>query len=271
MTTLQTDSIVATLEQKVRTGRRCSDFFRSAVAMTTLATAATAWGQNTNPAPGPAKTPNGMTWGELSLLPEYCADAMGILYGDQYFNPSPRAAKWVAIMGQGFWAIHHYCRAQQYVRQAEAAAGSPQQRRYLYGKAKQDYIYALNNSGPDMILAPEILVRLGEAHIKLGEPGEAYSAFERARQKKPDYWPAYSRWVDVLMGLKMRKEARELAGQGLAYSPDSETLIRQYKALGGDPASVVRAALPPPPAASGATAAPATSAAQAESAGSGQK
>ena len=65
--------------------------------------ASTAWSQ-ARVAPGPSSAPNGMTWGELALLPEYCPDTMGILYGDQYFNASPRAAGWVAQLGQGFWA-----------------------------------------------------------------------------------------------------------------------------------------------------------------------
>ena len=197
------------------------------------------------PPPGPSRTPNGMSWGELALLPEYCRDAMGILYGDQYYNTSPRASYWVSRMGQGFWSIHHYCRALTYVQQAESAGSNPTQRRFLYGRAKSDYFYTLNNSDPDMIIVPEILVRLGEAHLKLGEIAEAYAAFEQARQKKPDYWPAYSRWVDVLVGLNKRREARELAERGLEFCPSCAVLQEKFKTLGGDPSKIVPRVPPP--------------------------
>jgi tetratricopeptide (TPR) repeat protein len=200
---------------------------------------------------GPRSTPNGVTWGELALLPDYCADAMGILYGDQYYNPSPRAPHWVALMGQGFWAIHHYCYALAHVRRAEEAGVSDQQRKFIYGRAIKDYLYTLNNSAPDMVLVPEILVHLGDAYLKVGEVGNADAAFAKARRIKPDYWPAYSRWVDVLIKLKLKKDAYALVRQGLAHAPDSEVLRRQFVSLGGDLSSVAAAS----PAASAASAA----------------
>jgi tetratricopeptide (TPR) repeat protein len=218
---------------------------------------------------GPRAIPNGVTWGELALLPAFCADAQGILYGDQYGNPSPRAAHWVALMGQSFWAIHHYCYALAAVRRADEAGIPDRQRRFIYGRAIQDYLYALNNSAPDMVLAPEILVHLGDAYLKVGQVSDADAAFAKARRIKPDYWPAYSRWVDVMIKLKLNKGAYALARQGLAHAPDSEILRRQFVSLGGDPASVAAAA-PAASAASAATAAasapePAASAASAGS------
>ena len=222
------------------------------VATTLLAIAATAYAQQRT-APGPNKTPNGLTWGELALLPDYCRDAMGIVYGDQSFNTSPRAAHWVSLMGQGFWSIHHYCYALAHVRGAEEAGVTPQERKFIYGRAIQDYLYTLNNSAPDMVLVPEILVRLGEAYLKVGDTANAYSAFEKARRVKPDYWPAYSRWVSVLIKSNLRSEALALARQGLAHAPASEVLRRQYTSLGGDPSKVVAvvdAAPSAPPAAS---------------------
>ena len=214
-------------------------WLRIAATAAIFASATTVWGQQ-RAAPGPLKTPNGVTWGELSLLPEYCADAQGILYGDQYSNTSPRATKWVAMMGDSFWAIHHYCYALANVRRADAGGMSPQMRNHLYFKATQDYLYTINNSAADMVLVPEILVRLGEAHLKLNDLGQAYDAFERARQKKPDYWPAYSRWVDVLIRINKRKEAHDLAEVGLRHAPQSEVLRKQFESVGGDPTKVIR-------------------------------
>ena len=229
--------------------RACGTCARAVVVAALLTSAFTAWAQQPVRI-GPNKTPNGLTWGELALLPDYCRDAMGILYGDQYSNPSPRAAHWVALMGQGFWAIHHYCYALAHVRGAEEAGVTPQQRNFIYGRAIQDYVYTLNNSAPDMVLVPEILVRLGEAYLKVGDTANAFSAFEKARRVKPDYWPAYSRWVSVLIKSNLRSEALALARQGLAHAPASEVLRRQYTSLGGDPSKVVAVVDTAPPAAS---------------------
>src|SRR6476620_10050735 len=46
------------------------------------------------------------TENEWRLLPEYCPDTQGFKYG---LGKSPNAAKWVEMMGETFWALHHYC------------------------------------------------------------------------------------------------------------------------------------------------------------------
>ena len=158
-----------------------------------------------------AANPNGMSWGELSLLPEYCRDVQGIIYGDASFNTSPRAGKWVSSMGQDFWHMHHYCYALLSMNRAKSAGATQPQRTALWLKAEGDYNYVLRNCRPTMPLIPEVLVRLGELHLEMGKLGDAYSDFARAREIKPDYWPAYSRWVDVLMRSGKRSGARELA------------------------------------------------------------
>ena len=134
--------------------------------------------------------------------------------------------------------MHHYCRAILYTHRAELAGVPRQQERFLYERASKDYLYSLDNSAADMPLVPEILVRLGEAYLKIGQTSDAQAAFERARRVKPDYWPAYSRWIEVLISLNLRTQARDLATEGLSHAPDSAVLQRQFKALGGDPSLI---------------------------------
>jgi hypothetical protein len=38
---------------------------------------------------------------------------------------------------------------------------------------------------------------------------------------KPDYWPAYQRWFDVLVASRQYEQALQLARQGVAAAPDS--------------------------------------------------
>jgi tetratricopeptide (TPR) repeat protein len=107
-----------------------------------------------------------------------------------------------------------------------------------------DFQYVVNHSTPDFILLPEIYTRLGEVELLLARPKQANEAFARARQLKPDYWPAYSRWADFLIGSGKRAEAKEMVKSGLEYSPTAKGLLAQYKLLGGKPSEIVPKAIP---------------------------
>ena len=183
--------------------------------------------------------PENITDGELALTPEYCVDTATIRYGSEFFNPSPRAAHWVGLMGKSFWAMHHYCWALINLRRAQMAGVTPTTRKFLLQEVVTDCLYVVRNSGPDFIMLPEIYTRIGDTHLLLGDPGSALDAFEKARKLKPDYWPAYTHWAAVLAKLNKKAEARKLIAEGLRHAPDSKPLQDQYKLLGGNPAEIV--------------------------------
>jgi len=183
--------------------------------------------------------PENITDGELALLPAYCQDVQAIRYGNASYNPSPRASYWVSLIGQSFWALHHYCWGLLHVRRSEAP-GLPQvQRIGMLNTAINDYFYVINNAPRDFILAPEIFLRIGEARLALGQYGPAFESFQRARELKPDYWPAYLRWVDHLMRTNQRAAAKELAMEGLRHAPSSIELADRFRKLGGGASKVV--------------------------------
>ena len=192
----------------------------------------------------PPKAPRGFTWGELSLLPEYCRDVQSVLYGDATTNPSPRSGHWVSLMGSDFWHMHHYCYALVAVERAKAPGLSSLSRRALLDKAEGDYFYVVKNCQPDMVLMPEVWLKIGELMLQFNRPSEAMTAFENSRALQPDYWPAYTRWIDFLVGIKQRDGARKLAEQGLRYAPQSVELQTAYRSLGGDPAKIAPKAAP---------------------------
>jgi tetratricopeptide (TPR) repeat protein len=195
--------------------------------------------------------PDNITAGELALLPPYCKDVQVIdPNSGAKDTPSPRAAYWVSVMGQSFWAMHHYCWGLIHVHRSHAPGLVPVQRIGMIGSAIGDYQYVLNNSPRDFVLAPEVLLRLGEAEQLRGNPIAALEAFAEARTLRPDYWPAYTRAIDLQIKLKQRTEAKALAAEGLRFAPASKELQSRYRSLGGDPATV-----PPSPAASSASAA----------------
>ena len=84
--------------------------------------------------------------------------------------------------------------------------------------------------------------------------GEAYEAFFKARQLKPDYWPAYSGWAVVLIKAKKTADARKLIEEGLMHAPQATVLQELFRKLGGDPAKIkpIGAIPAPPPAAASA-------------------
>lgn len=197
-------------------------------------------------APAFANKPKSITKAEMALIPTYCPDTMGFSYGDAHYNTSPRASHWVSMLGKDFWHLHHYCWALINLSRANRYGISKLQRKGLLESVLSDYQYVLDRADPEFLLLPEILTRAGEVELKLAHPERAEGAFTRARQLKPDYWPAYSHWIEYLIAKGRRAEAKSLAQEGLEYSPTVKTLREQYRLLGGDPGLIV----PKPPSAS---------------------
>jgi tetratricopeptide (TPR) repeat protein len=196
--------------------------------------------------------PNFFTWGELALLPEYCRDTQGVLY-QVHGNgqDSPRAPYWLSLMGTDFWHMHHYCYALAYVMRSEQPGLNPTQKKYLYLKAISDYNYVIKNALSTMALMPEVHYKVGELQLLMDNPGAASEQFARSRKLKPDYWPAYARWADVLAGVKRYDDALALVREGLRQVPDNKELLKRaakYEAAGGRaaPLGKVAAANPAP-------------------------
>ncbi len=205
-------------------------------------------GAFTTPAAAQPRTqPNGLNWGELAMLPEYCKDAAGIVYGDRYFNRSPNAPRWEAVMGLDFWHVHHYCYALNNLRRASFTA-NPTDKRFLLQKVRGDYGYMINNSRPDMVLMPEILTRMGDVQNMLGDVGAAYVAYETAMARKPDYWPAYKSAADMFLKAGVKPRGLEILQRGISANPGSPELRDSYKAAGGNLALLPPVPPPAPPA-----------------------
>jgi tetratricopeptide (TPR) repeat protein len=176
---------------------------------------------------------------ELSLLPKYCLDAQFVgKYGDAYTNTSPNAPQWIAVMGKGFWAVHHYCWALLSLNRVQKPSVPTMERQLMREYAINDMNYVINNTDPNFILLPEIYTKIGEVQLLLRHPSDAGNAFAKARSLKPDYWPAYYQWADFLRSAGRKNEARELVEEGLSYSPGSKTLQTLLVDLGGDPKAI---------------------------------
>lgn len=168
------------------------------------------------------------TANDLKLLPRYCKDTMS--FPENY---QARQAYWVNVMGKTFQHMHHYCWALNEIQRSQRANIDRQARIGLWQEAANNYEYVIKNAEPDFVLLPEIYTRLGEVELLRNLPAKANQAFSMARELKPDYWPAYSRWAEYLMRNSQRAEALRIVTSGLQYSPDAKILRELFQTLGG--------------------------------------
>lgn len=182
-----------------------------------------------------------MTAGEKALLPAWCMDTQSFGYGDAHTNTSPRAAHWIGLMGKTFWAAHHYCWAMIKTQRSRSPMLPPNTRAFWLQSAINDMYYVVNNATPDFVLLPEVLTRIGEAYVTQQDYAQANETFAKARQVKPDYWPPYVRWAEVLVRFGKRQEGLELVEQVIKLAPGDAELQRQFQLLKTASAKVVRA------------------------------
>lgn len=178
------------------------------------------------------------TQGEWALMPEWCIDSQQGPFGSPDFsrsklgdNGSPRIDKWLGLMGPDFWHMHHYCRGLRDVLRLKRNDLTALERKSLQDRAVDEFEYIERNTKPTMPLLPEVLLHKGEVLLEANRLGEASLAFERSRGLRPDYWPAYDRWIVVLRDLKQLDRALALTREGLAHVPDQPALIAHLAAL----------------------------------------
>lgn len=177
----------------------------------------------------------GYTDGEWALMPEWCIDSQDGPYGSpegaNFTNRSPRAGKWLSLMGTDFWHMHHYCRGLRAMYRLQRPGLSRIDRTFLIQNAISEFQYIFDRAAPTMPLMPEVYLKLGEVQLIANDLGAANLAFEQSRALKPDYWPAYERWARVLINLKQWETARELVLKGLSHSPDEPNLTAQLRTI----------------------------------------
>ena len=162
-----------------------------------------------------------ITDAEWKTLPEYCIDTQGFKYGRE---GSPNSANWVALLGETFWHLHHYCLGIVEFNRAQRLTYGAADRRGFEDSALGDFKYVVERMPENYVLAPEILTYLGRTYLLLGAVEKADSAFASARKAKPDYWPAYTWWANYLRSHGEKGKARAIVDMGLANDPGSRTL-----------------------------------------------
>lgn len=163
-----------------------------------------------------------ITEAEWKLIPSYCPNTQGM---PRAGRNSPETLRWVGMMGETFYAMHHYCWGIIKLMRSEYR-GSPQVVQYGYRRAALGEFKFVEREMPsDFVLAPEVYTYIGRTHLLLGESKQAAQAFGKARALRPDYWPAYSWWATFLLNNGYLDDARALIEEGLKYSPNERALL----------------------------------------------
>ncbi len=165
-----------------------------------------------------------LTPGELALMPEFCQDVQTVNGWEQGVRESPRAPMWVAKMGRSFWDMHHYCWARIAVHRSMAPGLNQNRRDHLVETAIDDMLYVVRRAPPNMVLLPEIHYLMGDYYRTLKRYGEAAEAFQKSRELKSDYWPAYAGLADLLVQSGRRNDAKAVLEQGLTILPNENAL-----------------------------------------------
>lgn len=186
-----------------------------------------------------ARTPVGITTQEMAMLPKYCPYTQGFKLSSTYDKPSPAVRRWVSIMGDDFWHMHHHCWALIHFARAHRVGTSRSSKRASLTEARDDFLYVALNGKSEFVLMPEVLTWLGRTTNQLGNTKEAVQAFQRAIELKTNYWPAYFHWASMSLARGSNKaEVLGIVREGLRHSPDSKSLIALYLDLGGKAADI---------------------------------
>ena len=167
---------------------------------------------------------NVVSQGEFARLPDYCRDTQTYAgHGD----PTPRQARWLSLMGDTFWHLHHYCWGMLKANRAEQPGISPAMKRTLYASAVQECQYVLrNNADPDFVLRPEILYRMGRFEAANESWVDALEYYRQSIEAKADYWPPYVGTAEIHLRLKRRDRAIAILEEALKVLPN-EPAVQQ--------------------------------------------
>lgn len=192
------------------------------------------------------------TRGQMSAmgLPAYCGDSE-LSTEHAYLDPA-RRQYWNARMGPQFFVrIHHYCLGLVHLKAAKSLSRRSADMPYKVRQAIGEFNFLLEWPPEQLMgfpLWPEMLAKRAEAAILIEDWNLAYSSLEDAWRVKPDYWPAYLTWAEVLVKFGKAEEARAILRQGLEQAPSAEPLRQLFVKAGGKLADLP--AVPVPAAAS---------------------
>lgn len=132
---------------------------------------------------------------------------------------------------QNWGHMHHFCDCVRFTNRAITKSGV--ERTHEISRAIDGCDYVLRHTAPDFNMRGDVHLQKGRALNILKKETQASSEFSKALSLNPDLIPAYVALSDHYARLGARKEALNMATEGLKRVPNSKVLQRRYTELGG--------------------------------------
>lgn len=162
---------------------------------------------------------------ELLTLPRYCYVRIRALNTPEY-------KEWEQKLGPDLVHTHHYCGGLSYLKRYYGAT-TERERQFLLRLAHANLEYMVNHASPGYSLMPDVYFRLGEVHRFAGRVGNAKASYDKSIELNPRVASAYGGLADLYLKSGQRAKALEVVSEGLRYNPDTRSLQRRYRELGG--------------------------------------
>ncbi len=169
----------------------------------------------------------GVTREELALMPPYCT----AMYCASVGLPEIKST-----IPEGCPSIHHYCDGLKSMIRADKFN---KESGYWLTQGIQSFNSVVQGGWwKNCPLQAEAYVNLGNAYLRQStqrntSSSKAAESFMKALEVQPDYLPAYYALSDFFVHLGDKKKALRVVEDGLRYAPDSASLLRRFKKLGG--------------------------------------
>ena len=163
---------------------------------------------------------------EMASLPPYCKARMKSGQGSQDYKT------WEASLGKDFIHTHHYCAGLNFINRYYRAR-SNNDKRFNISNAEGNLQYMVSHADPGYSLMPDVHLNLGVVYSLSNQPAKAIAHFNKAIELNPRQPRAYSSLADYYVKGKQTGKALDIVTEGLRHNPDTKSLQRRYRELGG--------------------------------------
>jgi tetratricopeptide (TPR) repeat protein len=128
--------------------------------------------------------------------------------------------------------MHHFCDGLRFYSRAMSSTHNREDFKYYIQESLGGYDYVLRTTTPDFVMRPEINAEKARTLALAGRKAEAVMLYTSVMQQTPNFVPAYLYLADYYASSN-RSKALELVSEGLRHNPETKSLQRRYRELGG--------------------------------------
>lgn len=164
-----------------------------------------------------------LTDADLARLPEYCTAR---LKNTGEYN------LWVQRLGRDFDHTHHYCFGLNDLNRYYESR-TARDKKFNLKNAVGNFTYMVTHANQTYSLMPEVYMNRGLAFSLMKRNAEAVQDMNKALELNPNLVKAYSYLADFYSGINLKDRALRVIADGLRHNPDTTSLQRRYRELGG--------------------------------------